>query len=167
MCRVFFNFRSNTTSNLSDKILDPQRTVTIAELKTKYTAGELSSYPGDDALRFAAFAPLFENLYKLIYYEAGFYAIVSVTDLSLTPERLSGVAQITKKIIRPDIQIGHPEQPWRFSCHWGGLRLVGRAINARYISFTLWTDAALVAEVERLVDEDKCTEAIGILRKEN
>jgi hypothetical protein len=31
--------------------------MTTSELKTKYTAAELSSYPGDDELRFAAFAP--------------------------------------------------------------------------------------------------------------
>jgi hypothetical protein len=141
--------------------------VTTCELKTKYTAAELSSYPGDDALRFAAFAPLFQNLHKLVYYEAGFYAIVSVTDLTLTPTGFSAVAEITKKIERADIQIRHPEEPWHFSCHWGGLRLVNRAINAPYVSFTLWPDAALVAEVERLVDEDKCTEAIGILLEED
>ena len=36
--------------------------MTIAELKIKYTESEISSIPGDDALRFAAFAPLFQNL---------------------------------------------------------------------------------------------------------
>lgn len=141
--------------------------MTIAELKTKYTEAELCSYPGDDALRFAAFAPLFQDLHNnsLVYREKSFYAIVSVTDLALTPKTLSGTAEITKKIERPYRETRYPEKSWRFCCNWGGLMLINRAISAPYVSFTLWPEAALVAEVERLVDEGKSVEAYELLRK--
>ena len=120
--------------------------MTIAELKNKYTEAEISSIPGDDALRFAAFAPLFQNLHNklLVYREGRFYAIVAVTNLELLPQRLSGQAQVFKKIERSHRDPIYPERPWRFSCNWGNLRLCNRGINAPQISFTVWPESEIL-----------------------
>lgn len=162
---VFGNWYFYSMENISERA---NHAMTIAELRNKYTEAEISSIPGDNALRFAAFAPLFQNLHNnlLVYRESRFYAIVAVTNLELLPQRLSGQARVFKKIERMHRDPIYPERTWRFSCSWGNLRLCNRGINAPQISFTVWPEPALVAEVERLVDAGKGDEAYECLYKE-
>jgi hypothetical protein len=140
--------------------------MTISELRHTYTPAEICSYPGDPELRFHAFAPLFRSLHhnRVVYRESRFYVIATLSDLELTPRGLSATARLYRKIERSTIgEVIYPEDPWRFACRWGDLRLVGIALNAPYISFTLWPEASLVSEVERLVNAGEHDAAHALL----
>jgi hypothetical protein len=141
----------------------------ILEIRMNYTEEDICSYPGNNELRFKAFAPLFQNLHqgRVVYRERNFYVIASLSNLQLTPQGLAANAEIHRKIERyTPVEVRYPQKPWRFSCPWRDLRLVNLALNAPYIGFTIWPENSLVSKVERLVNAGDHDRAYALLYPE-
>ena len=158
------------SSCLSAYIYQPnQQYITIHQLKIKYTENELSSFPGDNTLRFQAFAPLFSNLFenKIVYYER-FMCIACLENIEITPERFSATAILQLRIERKNQSPKFfPTKPWGFGSVWSLMVLNNNSISVPYAGWTIWTERERVQTVEQCVLKSNFNEALKLTRYEN
>ena len=99
--------------------------MTLQELNSKYSIGDLGNIPGDGNLRYQIFSPILKNLYenKIVYYEH-FMCVAILQDIIITPELFSATAIPYIKIDRLDSHFKfYPTAPWTFGAKWSHMRL--------------------------------------------
>lgn len=137
--------------------------MTIAELRKKYTNGELTSTSGDLEFRYLTLSPLFSNLYenKVVYHER-VTSIIKLEDIIITPKEFSATAVRLVLIEngRPMYK-RTPQEKWKIGANWAFLSLAGNGLSL-YSGWIMWTDPELVKRVERLVLEEKFKEALDL-----
>lgn len=136
--------------------------MTIDELNEKYQK-ELSWTEGDQELRYNLLSPLFKNLYenKVVYHER-ITCIVQLSDIIISPERFWAKAQRIL-LISPGTYENRPiPEVWNVGAVWAYLTLNGNRLSA-YGSWVIWPDPAFVQKVEKLVQENKLTEAYSFV----
>lgn len=140
--------------------------MTIEQLRAKYTEKDLSNFLGDKALRYAMFAPLFENLFeqKVIYHEK-IMGIVKLKDVIITPDSFTATAVPHLCINRRNDfdDLFFQLEDWTFSAGWDWMLMSDDgSIGVPYAGWTIWTDPILVERVERLCEEKKYDEAFKL-----
>ena len=139
--------------------------MTIKELNSNYSQEELSSFPGDNELRYKLFSPLFQNLHenKIIYYEK-IIGIVKLKDIVITPERYEATAIPCSVIERGDeIDSYFFKKPeWTFSAIWSWMLLSGESLTVPYAGWSIWCDPEIVKKVEELTLKKKFREALKL-----
>ena len=139
--------------------------MTISELKSKYSQTELSSFPGDNELRYKLFAPLLQNLYedKVIYYEK-FMGVVKLKNIKITPERFEATAIPYSTIERGNKfdNFLAKTPSWKIGTTWSWMRLIGDSISVPYVGWSIWCNPELVRQVEELTLNKKFHEALQL-----
>lgn len=138
--------------------------MTIDQLKIKYTERELSSFPGNNTIKFQAFTPLFSNLFenKIVYYKR-FMCIACIENIEITPERFSATAISQLKIERRNQRLKFfPVKPWGFSSVWSHMLLINNSITVPYAGWSIWTDPNLVKAVEQCTLKSNFDEALKL-----
>jgi len=136
----------------------------ISELNQKYTAQELTSFPGDNKFRFEIFSPLFQNLFenKVVYHER-FTGIVILEEINISPEMFEATATpylIIEKGNRLDRFF--PQKAWQFGAKWSSVQLIGNCLSAMYGGWNIWCDPETVEKVEKLVLGKNYEEALNL-----
>jgi len=143
--------------------------MTIQELRKKYTEYELCHFPGNMELRYEAFAPLFENLHenKMIYYEKGVGWLICVKNFEITPQGFSATAiPICVLFNNNRMNLGGSSllKEWKFSATWSWMLLCDdNSFAIPYASFSIWIEADIIREVEKLIAENKIEETYNII----
>jgi len=139
--------------------------MTIYELKQSYSEHDLSYFPGDNDLRYRLFSPLFTNLFedKVIYRER-FICVVRLENIMITSEELSADAvPLTHIEFTGEWRPEPPAEPWTFGGVWSAVCLSANHISAPYGGWTVWPEAELVREVERLAHQGEFERALDLL----
>lgn len=139
--------------------------MTIQELKSNYSSTGLSSFPGDNELRYKLFAPLLQNLHKdkIIYYEK-FMGIVKLQDIKITPERFEATA-IPYVLIERGNRFENffvTTKSWTFRASWLSMRLIGESFSVPYAGWSIWCEPELVRQVEEFTLNKKFHEAMQL-----
>lgn len=140
----------------------------IKLLRSKYNLNELSSFPGDNKMRYEMFSPILSNLYenKVVYHER-FIGIVKLENIIITPERLKATAVPYLKIERGNrLDNSFPIKPWDFSAVWSHIVLTDSSISTPYANWQIWCDYETIKLVEELVLNNKIKEALEITLNE-
>ena len=137
--------------------------MTIADLRKKYTKGELTSTSGDLEFRYLALSPLFAGLFenKVVYHER-VTSIIKLEEIVITPQEFSATAVRLMLIDngRP-IYKRKPPEKWTISANWAYMRLVGNGLSM-YSGWIIWTEPDLVKKVEQLVLAEKFRDALDL-----
>lgn len=140
----------------------------IKELHEKYPRGTLTTLPGDVALKYEAFSPLFQNLYenKIVYYER-FLAIVIFEDINISDWGFRAKAIPYLEIERVDIPVRNrsyrfrmPDKHWFCAGRWDFIWLNNTNLGSPYGSYCIWPDPEQVKYVEQLTIAKRFIEAI-------
>ncbi len=142
----------------------PQFNSYIKSLRSKYKGDELTSYRGNNQIRYEAFSPIFKNLYenKIVYSEESI-GIIKVENIIITPEHFQATAisyLVIKRGNRYD-EMFLKGKDWGFGSTWEGMHLGNNnTIGVAYAGWTIWCDPELVKEVEELIQNEKMDEAL-------
>jgi hypothetical protein len=131
----------------------------LTDLRSQYTDKELRWSMGDQALRYRAFSPFFQNLHegKVVYYEK-FMCIARLDNLEITPEGIYALAVPVTPIPRvglPENLIKSyitPEKPWRIGMRWEWMMMNVVSLGNSQVGWTVWPEAERVQAVEKLVE---------------
>ena len=120
--------------------------MTISELRERYK-DELSSNPGDRALRYQLFAPFFENLFenKVVYHER-FACLARLEDIEITPERIRATAVPLQSLYTGPL-FPMPNRSWSFGSCWEGIQLGVGYFSVPYAGWTVWPEPARIKAV--------------------
>jgi hypothetical protein len=132
---------------------------------SQFPSSELSCYPGNKALRFKAFAPIFENLFekKIVYHER-FTRLVVLENMKITPESFFAKA-IPLALIKAGTRLEsfYSEKPWVFGAVWSHICYLDNQLMTPYANWSIWFEPILVERVEGLVLQEKFQEAHSLL----
>jgi hypothetical protein len=131
----------------------------LTDLRSQYSDKDLRRSMGEQALRFKAFSPFFQNLHegKVVYYEK-FMCIARLDDLEITPEGIYALAVPVTPIPRvglPENLINRyvpPEKPWRVGMRWEWMMMNVVSLGNPQIGWTVWPEAERVQAVEKLIE---------------
>lgn len=142
--------------------------MTIKELNSSYSQTELSSFPGDNELRYKLFSPLFQNLHenKIVYNEKTILGIVKLKDIVITPEGFKATAIPCLEIERGDefgVSYFMKMPELTFSAGWSSMCLNGERLSVPYVGWSIWCDPETVKKVEELTLNKNYSEALNLL----
>lgn len=125
--------------------------MTFKELRQKYTDKELSFLPGDPQLRYEAFGPILSDLFQdqIVYRERMALSVVSLRDFEIDAKGFRGHCKSVITIVEsPFDPINETfAEGWYFGGGWEDTRLIGDALNASYIGWTIWPERDRVRRV--------------------
>lgn len=145
--------------------------MTIENLRKKYSESELSSIPGDNELRYKAFAPLFRSRSlhdgNKVVYHCRVTVLARLVDVVISGERLSAKLDVIQFIgFKHSPTITRILREHGFGGSWSRMRLVGSSVNVPYASWSVWPEKHLVKEVEDLLREGRSQEVLENLNKD-
>jgi hypothetical protein len=141
----------------------------IKELHEKYPKGTLDRLPGDVALKYEAFYPLFQNLYenKIVFYDR-FLAIVILEDIDISDWGFRARAIPYLEIERVDIPLSKrsyryrmPDKSWFCAGKWDFIWFNNTHLGSPYGGYSIWPDPEQVKYVELLTIAKRFIEAIN------
>lgn len=151
--------------SVTNKLLKVKQTQSYFEyLRSKYNSHELTYSPGDNQLRYEAFAPLFERLFenKVVYRER-FIGIIKLEEITITPERFEAKAIPTVLIeTRSSSDKFFFRSEWKFSAVWKHIALNGNHLSSSF-SWAIWPEADTVKKVEELALSKRFDDAYKLL----
>jgi hypothetical protein len=131
-----------------------------------FPPNDLSNFPGNSQLRFAAFSPIFKGLFenKIVYHER-FTRLVLLENISITRVRFFAKA-IPLALIKAGtcLEGSYSTKPWVFGAIWSHICYSDSQLVAPYANWSIWFEPILDKQVEGPVLQEKFQEAHSLLR---
>lgn len=144
--------------------------MTFDDIRTQYTEGELTSFPGDPQLRYKAFLPILSNLYqsKIVYRERMAVSVVLLSDFEIDAKGFRGHCKSEIIILESPVEMVNEafEEGWHFGGGWEDTRLIGNALNAPYIGWTIWPEKDRVRRVIERAEAGDIEGALALISRD-